>query len=368
MTSPHSPDKPLRVLMVEDMRDDALLLKLALSRGGYRVAHRQVANAGELEAALAEPWDMVLADFALPAFSGLEALKIVRARDADLPFILVSGAVGEDVAVAAMKAGAQDYVLKDNLRRLVPAVERELREADLRRDKREADLALLRARDRLQTLSQRMLERLEEERRHLARELHDGVGQSLTALRLHLQALAPTVSDAGTRQLQTVMTILADTLAQIRSLSLDLRPPELEDFGLAAALAWMVRRAPQQHPKVSFACDVPPPRFARQAEAALFRMAQEGLSNALRHSAAEHIVIHLSAPGDEILLEVHDDGCGFDLVASESSARQGESLGLLSLRERAALCGAAVDLQSGPGQGTKLRVTLKLPRGETEKT
>jgi PAS domain S-box-containing protein len=133
----------LRVLIVEDREDDALLLLRALRRAGYDPMSERVDTAEAMNAALdRQPWDIVIADYALPEFSGLAALALVRARGLDLPFVLVSGSIGEDIAVAAMKSGAQDYIMKNNLTRLIPAVERELREAEVRQARKRAEETL----------------------------------------------------------------------------------------------------------------------------------------------------------------------------------------------------------------------------------
>ncbi|MGB6068297.1 MAG: PAS domain S-box protein, partial [Desulfomonilaceae bacterium] len=133
----------LRVLIVEDSEDDALLMVNELECTGYKVAYKRVQTAEETGHALArDTWDLVLADFKMPRFSGNAALKLVKDHGLDMPFILVSGKIGEETAVEAMKAGAHDYVMKDNLTRLVPAVQRELREAQNRRERKRADEAL----------------------------------------------------------------------------------------------------------------------------------------------------------------------------------------------------------------------------------
>ena len=135
---------PLRVLLVEDSENDALLLLRQLKRGGYDPSPRRVDTAGEMEAALeAQAWDLVISDHNMPAFNSLAALDLLRSKGfVDLPFIIVSGRIGEDAAVSAMKAGAHDYIMKDNLARLNSAIERELREAEVRRSRREAEAAL----------------------------------------------------------------------------------------------------------------------------------------------------------------------------------------------------------------------------------
>src|SRR5215210_3567723 len=132
---------PLKVLLVEDSEDDALLLLRELRRGGYDAVHERVDTAEAMEAALdGQEWDLVIADHSMPAFSSSAALELLRGKGfADLPFIIVSGQIGEQLAVEAMKAGAQDYLMKDNLARLNTAIERELRDAEVRRERRLAE-------------------------------------------------------------------------------------------------------------------------------------------------------------------------------------------------------------------------------------
>ncbi|BAY07030.1 hybrid sensor histidine kinase/response regulator [Calothrix sp. NIES-2098] len=143
----------LNVLIVEDSEDDTLLLVRELRRSGYTLNYVRVDTADGMEAALNQrSWDVVIADYSLPAFSGLDALKIVQKQKLDLPFIIVSGTIGEDIAVAAMKAGAHDYLIKGNLARLVPAVERELREAEERYKRHSAEQAFRESEDRFRTL------------------------------------------------------------------------------------------------------------------------------------------------------------------------------------------------------------------------
>jgi PAS domain S-box-containing protein len=134
-------DAPLRVLLVEDSEDDTLLLVRSLRRGGYDPIWERVDTAAAMEAALdGRGWDLVISDHGMPAFDSSAALALLRRKGfVDLPFIIVSGQIGEDAAVAAMRAGAHDYLMKDNLARLNSAIERELREADVRRERRRAE-------------------------------------------------------------------------------------------------------------------------------------------------------------------------------------------------------------------------------------
>ena len=145
--------KRLRILMVEDSEDDAFLMKHELNRGGYDVTLKRVDTGVTLLSALEQDtWDIVISDYNLPGFDGLTALKVIKQQGLDLPFILVSGAIGEEIAVNAMKLGAHDYIKKENLSRLVPAVEREVREAHIRQERKQVEEKLVESETRYRKL------------------------------------------------------------------------------------------------------------------------------------------------------------------------------------------------------------------------
>lgn len=155
-------EKALRLLLVEDSELDEQLLIRELRRQGYAPTWRRVDTAGAMAEALSRfGWDLVISDYTMPSFSGLEALRVLQQSGIDLPIICVSGTVGEDTAVAVMKAGANDYIMKENLRRLGPAIDRELRDADVRRERRRAEQA-----------ERRMIEELRRSNEELARFAH----------------------------------------------------------------------------------------------------------------------------------------------------------------------------------------------------
>jgi len=145
--------RPLKVLLVEDSEDDALLILRALQKGGYEVFHERVETAKALEEALEKKtWDIILSDYKLPGFNGLTALSIYKDKGVQVPFIIVSGTIGEDIAVAALKAGAHDYIMKDRLGRLLPAIERELAEAAGRLERRREQEKLRQAEERYRSI------------------------------------------------------------------------------------------------------------------------------------------------------------------------------------------------------------------------
>ena len=150
----HDTHLPLRVLIVEDSEDDALLLLRELRRGGYEPIHERVDTPEEMRRALTEsgPWDVVLSDWRMPRFSGTRALGMLREAKLEVPFIIVSGKVGEELAVEAMRAGAHDYVMKGNLTRLCATVERGLEEAQARRERERAEKSLKQSEERYRRL------------------------------------------------------------------------------------------------------------------------------------------------------------------------------------------------------------------------
>ena len=359
----------LRALVLEDEPTDAELTLMALTEGGFRCMPTLTAGRVAFEAAFAPGrFDLVLADYSLPDYTGLEALAFVRRTDALVPFVLVSGALGEERAVEALRAGATDYILKHGLARLAPAVRRALAE----RREHERHLATSRAlelsQERLRALSRRLLEVQEEERRRLARDLHDDLGQALTALKIQLESLAR--SGRGTLQSQVDECVATTThaLERVRQLSLSLRPLQLDDLGLVAALrSHLDRQAHVGGLTPHFDAGEAPRLAGSDLETACFRVAQEAITNVLRHAQAKHLWVRLFTADGRLALSVRDDGAGFDLDAARRRAVAGGHLGVVGMEERVALAGGSFELRSAPGQGTVLLATFPLSSKEGAK-
>lgn len=225
--------------------------------------------------------------------------------------------------------------------------------------RKEAEAALSAAHDRLAALSRRLLDIQESERRQLARELHDEIGQALTAVKINLQSLQGFPDPAAVPlQLADSVAIVERALQQTRTLSLDLRPPLLDDLGLLPALRWLADQQARRtgvEIRVLGALDERP---APEIETACFRLAQEALTNALRHAAPSAVRMALEIEDDRLQVEVRDDGRGFDPAAARSRALQGVSMGLLGMEERAALVGGRIEWLTAPGAGTTVRFRL----------
>jgi len=536
-------NRALRILLVEDAEADARLEFRNLERAGIWFEARRVQTEGAFVAELSayDP-DIIVSDYSIPGFGGMRALEIARERVPDLPFVFVSGAMGEDTAVEMLKRGATDYVLKSNLARLGPALTRAISEAEARRAKRRADVRILdlanlyaalseanatlarasareqlfqdmcriavtrggftfawvglrdeasgvlapcasygnahsfldglgiplestkaggrnpattaatggrafvcndtlndqrladwhdrmrkwsirsaasvpllmeghsigsltlyaseidhfddermhllnelaggiafaldrfeqenrrrsaeteirQARQQLQALSTRLLEVQEQERRDIARGLHDEIGQALTLIKIKLQmALHRGGNDKALTQ--ECVDIASETLEQVRTMSLNLRPPALDDLGLAAALQWALDRSRSATGwEIDFVADALPGRLAIETETACFRVAQEALTNAARHARANRIAMRLRIEGQQLALIIEDDGCGFDQESVRQRPAMRSSLGLVSMKERAALAGGRFEIESAAGGGTRVRAVFPM--------
>jgi two-component system sensor histidine kinase UhpB len=354
---------PLRILHLEDDPNDARLVQSTLKSGGVTCATTCVQNRADFVAGLERGGvDLILSDFSLPAFDGFASLKMARARCPDVPFILVSGTLGEELAIDSLKRGATDYVLKERLSRLVPAVHRAMQEVKERVERKLAEKKREEYSRKLQVLSRRLVEAQETERRHLARELHDEIGQALTVAQLNLQAL---LESPGTEtllpRLKESLEVVERVLEQVHDISLNLRPSILDDLGLEPALRWLTdRQAALVGLEANFHADALEQRLDPVIETECFRVAQGALTNVLRHAQAQTVSVELRKENGQLHLRVRDDGIGFDVAALREKAVLGASLGLLSMEERAALAGGGLEFTSVPKLGTEVHAWFPL--------
>ena len=224
-----------------------------------------------------------------------------------------------------------------------------------------------RGREQLLTLSRRLIAVQEEERRALARELHDEIGQALTAIKINLQTMQREPGAAPAAPLQTSIDTIENTLSQVRQLSLDLHPSLLDDLGLVPALRWYIDHH-TQNIGIQALLNVQALTTLLPAEIELvcFRVAQEALTNVLRHARAHQIRVELWEDSAELHLMIRDDGCGFDTELARARALRGETLGLVGMQERVELAGGYLEIESAPGFGAEIHAHL--PLGDKGKT
>jgi len=220
------------------------------------------------------------------------------------------------------------------------------------------------AQDALQMFSRQLIEAQEDERRRIARELHDQIGQILTAVKMNLHSVQRLCEgpEAGSYVKDNIEAV-DQALRLVRDLSVDLRPPILDDLGLTTALRWYVDRYTKRTGlSVDVLIDLPDEneRFSRELETACFRIAQEALTNVVRHAEATQVIVRLTRDADALLLTVKDDGIGFDVERLRTRAPRVATLGLISMQERAHAAGGTIELDSAPANGTEIRFSLPL--------
>lgn len=214
----------------------------------------------------------------------------------------------------------------------------------------------------LKALSARVLEAQETERRRVARELHDELGQSLTAIKINLQ-LRERFGDRSPDELaEENIRIVDDALKHVRGLAMALRPSVLDDLGLAPALQWIADQTiARSGLRIQVFSDLESTRLAPELETACFRIVQESLTNVMRHARASAVAIRLQKAGDDLSLSVQDDGVGFDPVALRGRAVAGLSMGMLGMQERATLIGGRLEIHASTGTGTGTTIVMRCP-------
>lgn len=239
---------------------------------------------------------------------------------------------------------------------------------EIRVQERTAELSA--ANHSLRILSNRLMQVQEEERSRLARDLHDEVGQLLTALKIDLQHIQHgELGDSRFSSLTDSMQLVDHLMTQVRTLALDLRPSLLDDLGLVPALRWYVTRQAERNGwTLSLSVEGVAGRIPASIEVSCFRVVQEALTNIAKYAKAKSLVLTLCRNERDITLVIQDDGVGFDVMLARQRAQGGESIGLLSLEERVRLAGGSLVMSSVPGEGTRLDLSFPLCEHEPTKS
>jgi signal transduction histidine kinase len=353
--------RSLRVLHLEDSDVDHELAAALLGRDGRPLTMLRVDTEPAFRAALEDDWDAVLADFHVPALPGLKALEILKSSGRLMPFVMLSGETGEDVAVQAMRAGASDYLLKTNMRRLAPALQRAIEANETRRARDAADRELAASKQRLSELARHLQGSIERERAAIAREIHDDVGGALAALKFDLAWIGRHADSAELKaRAASALEMTGHAIEASQRIMHNLRPAILEQ-GLVAALQWMAQRFEK---RTGVACsfrtshdhlELPPgvPLVA-------YRAVQEALTNISKHARARRVTIDLSLIRGVLSVEVSDDGRG---LMPDALAKAG-SFGIRGLRERAETVSGWVDLSSNEAGTT---IILSVPVAQSQR-
>jgi len=349
-----------RILMVDDDSDALLLLTRILGQAGFSNV-RATPDSRELIALYQELQpDLILLDLMMPHLSGLDLLVQLQTlipEGSFLPIVMLTADTSPTSRRDALRRGVHDFLSKP----FDPA-EVVLRIKNLLKT-RALHLDLKEQRQHLQEVSMRLLEAQESERRRVAHELHDEIGQLLTVVKINLQcnqrrpAISAVPEDVAS--IEDSISAIDHAIGRVRDLSFDLRPAMLDTFGLIETLEWCLEKAAAHSPlEVHFKHDEFEARLPVALETACFRIVQEALTNAMRHANACRFDVQLRKGDGKLELIIQDDGCGFDSESAHHRAVGGASLGLLGMEERAELAGGHLEIESKGGKGTTIRAAF----------
>lgn len=482
-------DKKLRILIIEDVPTDAELIERELHKAEFYFISKRVETKEDFVRELQDfAPDLVLSDYRLPNFNGLEALAIATKESPDVPFILVTGALGEERAVGILKSGASDYIVKKNLSRLPHAIQRALREAEEKKERKRLEKAVIKAaeqwritfdgindsiclldpdgkvmrcnmamqrllgesfndiigkkvwrllkciqdpakkcpvaqmkktklretsecflegrwfhisvdpiadksgelsgavyimtditerkqteekihlyQEQLRTLVSELSFAEERERRQIAMDLHDYIGQALAITKIKLGALQElTFFPDVSVPLREIREFVEQAIQYTRSLTSELSPPILYELGLEAATGWLTEQIQKQHGiMVEFEDDKQPKPVDDRMRFLLFQCIRESLINIVKHAQAQKAKVVIRRDEDDIVITVQDDGVGFETSEISSTSERMGGFGLFSIKERLNYLGGNFDVESCHGKGT--RVTIVAPLRHEEK-
>jgi len=354
--------QPMRLLYLEDSEADFVLALHALRRDGIVAEATRVETLDAFREQLSgPPFQAILADYHLAGFTALDALPLAQQLQPGVPFIIVSGAVGELVAINAIHLGASDYVLKDKLQRLTSALGRAIKASEMQKAKERAEARLKESERLLGELAQHLQTSIEDERASIAREIHDDIGGSLTALKFDLAWIGRRMTEPSlVERVQSALAVIDHALDASQRIMLNLRPAVL-DQGLVPALEWLTgnferRTRIQTH----FSCPHEQISASTKVQEVAYRTVQEALTNIVKHAHADSVKVIVSANTGFLSIEVADDGRGFE----DTDLNKSHSFGIRGLRERARAIGGWLDV-GAVANGASVTLTVPLRTDES---
>jgi signal transduction histidine kinase len=381
---------PISILLIEDNEHDRAAFERALhnSGGAFRVSVCEKAeNALDMLAAGTDSYDLVVLDYDLPGMNGMDFYRSLKNRNNLPPFVMLTGAGSENLAVEALQAGMYDYIIKDpgqGYLKLLPfklADVRQRRSERTARRRAQAELQkahdtlekriaartaqLLESRARLWVLSRKILEAQENERKRVAKEIHDGISGNLAAIKICLEERLHRMNGTppeGEISFEKIISIINDTIQETRRISAHLRPSMLDDLGLISTIEWFCRRFERYHPQIGVErrLEIEEDEVPEQLKIVVYRILQEAMHNVAKHSEADRVHINLVKSGRELKFSVEDNGCGLDFVRINTTDDPMSGNGLANMRDRAEICGGNLEIVSAPQAGTALHLSLPL--------
>jgi signal transduction histidine kinase len=350
-------DEKIKVLLVEDDEDDYVLVKQLLSEiEKYPFNLTWVKSYNEaLDEASKLCHDVCLMDYRLAGCDGLSLLKALKDRRFQPPVIILTGYGDRDIDVEAMRLGASDYLEKFGLS--PDKLERSIRYAI---ERSATNKALIDSEAKLRALSGKILETLEAERKSIAKELHDSIGSSLTAIKYTLEKKLLDMNETERTKgiaLEQVIAMVRETMEETRRISSNLRPSILDDLGLLTAISSVCREAHKLYEgiQIETRLDIKESDVPDSLKIVIYRVLQEALNNIIKHSGANRVELSLERTSQGIEFTIQDNGKGFDLEKINSGFDSQGGMGLEGMSERVALSNGQFDISTGKGNKTAIR-------------
>ena len=352
-------DQPIKLLLVDDDEDEYVIIRDLLSQIDWANFELHWAPTYETAQEVAKSGDhqVFLVDYRLGEHSGLDFMRWLRLEDSTTPVILLTAYGDHDLDMKAMRDGAADYLEKERLTAFV--LERSIRYTL----DREKNLTLLRKSEmQLRLLSSKLIEAQENERKLIARELHDSIGASLTAIIYGLEEAIDSVSGEQAIQLREVLSMAQETVEETRRISSNLRPSILDDLGILATINWFFRQFQSLYDSINIEkhIEVQEDEVAAPLKIAIYRIVQEALNNAAKHSEADTVRVSLRHTEEGLELTIEDNGIGFDPATPFHQGEPGTGMGLDGMKERTELLGGSFTISSKREEGTVVKASWPL--------
>lgn len=350
----------IKILLIEDNPGDARLIKEYLTEVKNAKINLEIVDRLQkgLDYIENEYLDIILLDLKLPDSEGLKSFDSVINYAPGIPIIVLTGLNDENTAIKAVKMGAQDYLVKDKVES--DLLIRSIRYAIERKRAEEEHQKLLEQRIR----SLAIIEAQENERRRISRELHDGLGQLLSAAKLKFGMLEVGNSndtDKSNELIKDIDSIIGKAIVEARRIAHDLRPTTLDDFGLVPALRILCQEFSKLTGiKVKFQVSQLLERIEPKVEIAIYRIIQESFNNISKYAEATEVTLDVYRKDRFVYVRVKDNGKGFNPGDTMRSKKMGRGFGLLNMKERAELVGGKIEIISSPGKGTELLLEINL--------
>lgn len=351
--------KPKKILFCEDTIGDVELMKNELKKANMKYEYRWVDTKEEYLIEIKEfvP-DVIVCDYSLPTFTGMDALLLLKKSELKIPFILVTGNLSEQLALDFLEEGVDDFLVKSSFGRVPTAIRKAIAKKKLENEKERIGDELVQSQIQLRALLKKMQVVREEERSRIALEIHDELGQQLTALKMDIDWVMLKQKNPEPKMIERLheMLKLSDSIIKsVRRISFELRPAIIDDLGLMAALEW---KCAEFEEKTGVPClfipHVKDRKFEKQFSITAFRILQETLTNVVRYANAKSVTVSVSENEKELMMEIKDDGIGI----SEDDMINKKTLGIFGMKERAMMLGGNLTVKGEPNKGTTTKLII----------